>query len=366
MNVPSADQLKALLQLKESSPDEFLRLVESARGAASSEMEMESSTRTDGDGPSMDTSSSSDTSSMAREVDRQLEESTPESEDGNSGSVSIAGSSIDTVLETSEWQTRKSKRPRHKSSNSESEASASGKASNDCKKGRVGDSTNPGHIVFIKGSGFDIAKEASRQPIQFSKRLSCAVGKVEEVKLVKDCVRVTCTSPKQKCVLLQMTEWNGKTISVTEPWSKSGRNGADKSRASARSVRGIIFGVSTELTDADIVSETGALAARRLTRRMEGENTPTGNVVISFPETLPPTVCIGYLRYRVKPYIPQPMRCQKCQGYGHIAANCRRDVKCVRCGQGHSWETCPVNPSTGSRGQIDPRPNKLFNIEKWF
>ena len=133
VNVPSADQLKALLQLKESSPDEFLRLVESARGAASSVME--NSTRTDGDGPSMDTSSSSDTSSMAREVDRQLEESTPESEDGNSGSVSIAGSSIDTILETSEWQTRKSKRPRHKSSsNSKSEASASGKASNECKK----------------------------------------------------------------------------------------------------------------------------------------------------------------------------------------------------------------------------------------
>jgi len=57
---------------------------------------------------------------------------------------------------------------------------------------------------------------------------------------------------------------------------------------------------------------------------------------------LPSSVCIGYLRYRVKPYIPQPMRCQKCQGYGHIAANCKRDVKCVRCGQGHSWENCPV------------------------
>ena len=125
--------------------------------------------------------------------------------------MSIAGSSIDSVLETSEWQTRKSKRPRHKStSNSESEASASVKASNECKKGRVGENTNPGHVVFIKVVfifiSFDIAKEASRQPIQFSKRLSCAVGKVEEVKLVNDCVRVTCTSPKQKCVLLQMTD----------------------------------------------------------------------------------------------------------------------------------------------------------------
>ena len=25
-----------------------------------------------------------------------------------------------------------------------------------------------------------------------------------------------------------------------------------------------------------------------------------------------------------------------------------------------------INPSTGSRGQIDPRPYKLLNIQKWF
>jgi len=246
-----------------------------------------------------------------REVNRQLEESTSESEDGNSGIVSDAGTSINTVLDNSEWQTRKSKRSRRNSIASSRSSEASEQASNTNKKGRVDENTNPGHLVFIKGSGFDIAMEASGQPIQFSRTLSCAVGRVTEVKLLKDCVRVTCTSPKQKSVLVQMTEWNGKTISVTEPWSKSGRNGIDKSRPGARSVRGIIFGVSTELTDADIVSETGALAVRRLTRRIEGENKHTGNVVISFPETLPSNVCIGYLRYKVKPYIPQPMRCQK-------------------------------------------------------
>ena len=338
--VPSADQLKALLQLKESSPDECLRLIESARSASSENTDVRAESESEeSEETTMETSS--DTGSIVREVNRQLEESTSESEDGNSGIVSDEGTSIKTVLDNSEWQTRKSKRSR-RNSNASSESEASEQASNTKKKGRVDENSNPGHLVFIKGSGFDIAKEASRQPIQFSRTLSCAVGRVTEVKLLKDCVRVTCTSPKQKIVLLQMTEWNGKTISVTEPWSKSGRNGADKSRSGARLVRGIIFGVSTELTDADIVSETGGLAARRLTRRIEGENKPTGNVVISFPETLPSNVCIGYLRYKAKSYIPQPMRCQKCQGYGHIAANCRRQVKCVRCGQGHSWESCPV------------------------
>ena len=94
MVVPSVDQLKALLQLKDSSLDEFINLVESARGAASSETTTENCTQNDGDRLSMDTLSLSDTSMMAHEVDRQLEKSTPESQDGNSGyCVSPADSS---------------------------------------------------------------------------------------------------------------------------------------------------------------------------------------------------------------------------------------------------------------------------------
>jgi len=37
--------------------------------------------------------------------------------------------------------------------------------------------------VYIKGAGSDIAKEASKQPIQFSRRLSQIVGAVGKVKL---------------------------------------------------------------------------------------------------------------------------------------------------------------------------------------
>ena len=80
MVVPSVDQLKALLQLKDSSLDEFIKLVESARGAARSETTMENCKQNDGDRLSMDTLSLSDTSMMAHEVDRQLEKSTPESQ----------------------------------------------------------------------------------------------------------------------------------------------------------------------------------------------------------------------------------------------------------------------------------------------
>jgi len=67
----------------------------------------------------------------------------------------------------------------------------------------------------MKESGFDIVKEASRQPIQFSKILSCscAVGRVAEVTLIRDCVRVTSVSTNQRSIILHMTERNGKVVS---------------------------------------------------------------------------------------------------------------------------------------------------------
>ena len=47
------------------------------------------------------------------------------------------------------------------------------------------------------------------------------------------------------------------------------------------------------------------------------------------------------LRIPVRPYIPNPMRCFKCQEFGHGAAVCKKNVKCVRCSvEGHEDKGC--------------------------
>jgi len=324
--VPSAAQLKALLELRESSPGDFEKLLECARStnnkseatANEASASDNSSTTSVSDG-SMDTSSVG--GSTVRELNEQLEE-----ESGNAGNVSAATGNVDLSF-SSEWQTRK--RPRHKLSKSSSPAGDTTAT----KKGRV----DADLVVFVKGVTFDIAKEATRQPIEFSRKLSSVAGQVGDVKLVKDSVRVTCLSPKQRTTMLGMTDWYGKVITVTEPWVKAGNQ-----RPSTRPVRGIVFGVSEELSEADIATEIKASSARRLTRWSDGEKVKTGSVVVSFSDKLPESVYIGCLRFKVKPYIPQPIRCMKCQGFGHIAAHCKRQVRCVRCGKGHSVEECPV------------------------
>ena len=272
---------------------------------------------------SMDTSS--DGGSTVRELNRQLE-STDEDDDGN-GVVSDTGSAHHDH-DNSEWEHQR-RRPKRSHHDSDSKSVSN-------KKSRF--DTNL--AVFIKGTNFDISKEANKQPIEFSRRLGSTIGKVREVRLATNgCVKVTCLSVKQKNLTLKLTDWFGKAVTVTEPWSKS--------RVSERSGillrRGIIFGVSDELTEYQVATEVKAQGARRMVKRNgSGNIVKTGNMIITFQDEVPEHVYIGCLRYRVRPYIPQPMRCMKCQGFGHTATHCKRHARCVRCGQGHSVEYCPV------------------------
>ena len=65
------------------------------------------------------------------------------------------------------------------------------------------------------------------QPIEFSRKLTSIAGKVGQVRLVNSCVRVSCSSLKQKTVLLNLADWGGnayhchRTMGQGNPTSKS-------------------------------------------------------------------------------------------------------------------------------------------------
>lgn len=42
----------------------------------------------------------------------------------------------------------------------------------------------------------------------------------------------------------------------------------------------------------------------------------------------------------VRPYIPPPMRCFKCQRFGHIAAACKSKLRCAKYGGEHEYGKC--------------------------
>lgn len=89
-------------------------------------------------------------------------------------------------------------------------------------------------------------------------------------------------------------------------------------------------------TDAEIteaLADQGVLSAHNLMIRREGKEIRTRHVVLTFASTtLPSAVHAAYLHLKVRPYVPNPRRCFRCQRYGHGSQACRGKATCVKCG----------------------------------
>lgn len=106
-------------------------------------------------------------------------------------------------------------------------------------------------------------------------------------------------------------------------------------------------------SDEDIVeglAEHGVTACRRIIKNPKSDKPePTTTLILTFNAASPPdriTIRTGLVE-RVRPYIPLPRRCFKCQKYGHSGAKCRKLVPvCTRCGgdvgEGHDPATCQL------------------------
>ncbi|GFV77962.1 uncharacterized protein TNCV_1161 [Trichonephila clavipes] len=58
---------------------------------------------------------------------------------------------------------------------------------------------------------------------------------------------------------------------------------------------------------------------------------------------LPSTIKAGYLNCKIRPYIPNPLRCFKCQRFGHSQTACRGQLTCSRCASvGHVSSDCSL------------------------
>ena len=47
-----------------------------------------------------------------------------------------------------------------------------------------------------------------------------------------------------------------------------------------------------------------------------------------------------YLSYPVREFVPRPLRCFKCQRFGHIAGQCRAKPRCAKCAGEHEYGKC--------------------------
>ncbi len=98
-----------------------------------------------------------------------------------------------------------------------------------------------------------------------------------------------------------------------------------------------LFAVMTEF---DIVSEMkdqGVTYVKRFTTRRNNEILQTHTYLFSFScPTAPKSIKAGYCNIKVDTYIPNPLRCFKCQRFGHGVNTCKLSVT-------HTTHDCDSN-----------------------
>ncbi|GBM53638.1 hypothetical protein AVEN_105519-1 [Araneus ventricosus] len=185
---------------------------------------------------------------------------------------------------------------------------------------------------------------ATVTPFLVEKAITGSVGIVKSTKLMRSgdlLVEVASSKQAQQIVKLHSLS----TISV-------------KPHETLNSSKGVITcGRLLNLPTEEITQELrgqGVKDERRINIRRDSELVPTKHFILTFnTPRLPKYIKAGYVRCSVRPYIPNPLRCFKCQRFGHSKTNCRGTLTCARCAvAGHESTGCTaVEKCVNCQGQ---------------
>ena len=98
----------------------------------------------------------------------------------------------------------------------------------------------------------------------------------------------------------------------------------------------------TEENIKEELKDQGVIEVYRIKVNRNGSLTPTNTYILTFnTTTLPTSLKVGYLNIKVDLFIQNPLRCFRCQRFGHHKNNCTAEPSCVQCGQqGHEGPQC--------------------------
>ncbi|XP_067130713.1 uncharacterized protein [Centruroides vittatus] len=175
-------------------------------------------------------------------------------------------------------------------------------------------------------------------PFLIQKLFESTIGHLKKTqKLRSGDLLVETASPQQSAKLLATKNLGEIEVTVTP-------------HGSLNSSRGVISEIdlmSEDESDIQIgLSDQGVTAVRRISIRRDGKLIPTKHLILTFNKpTLPSVITAGYLRCPVRPYVPNPLRCFKCQRFGHSQTSCRGKSVCAQCGtEGHESTECKTTP----------------------
>lgn len=173
---------------------------------------------------------------------------------------------------------------------------------------------------------------AGWSPIQLTKQVHKELGEVVRASKTRSgALLVECVDEEQQSRAVKITEFCGQNVKCVV--------GQDKEL-----IRGVITGIPVDDSMEELVASIRNVKvkeAKRLKMKRDGVLKDSLSVLLTFDEMrLPQKVFIGFMCYDVRMYIPPPLRCFKCQRYGHVAAVCNGKTRCSKCGGEHKYGEC--------------------------
>ena len=130
--------------------------------------------------------------------------------------------------------------------------------------------------------------------------------------------------------LLQCTTFCGLTVTV-EP------------HTSLNSSKGVVRSEEFRFVDAEeMVSIPGVLKAEPILVHRGGKRVKSGTWILTFDTPVcPGHIDVCWLRVRVSTFVPKPLRCFKCQRFGHKGTKCKSKIdRGIQCGAPEKHENC--------------------------
>ena len=200
-------------------------------------------------------------------------------------------------------------------------------------------------FIYVKAVEEDITKI---NPHRVHTKITRVTNRKTKITRVNKSLKITCESEDERQSLLKISHLAGHRVEFSEPYTKSSYT---RNQNLAR--KGIIFDVEEEISTDELENILG-IPAQRIIKRRSGHPIITKQIILHFRDVIPDYVHIGWRRFRVRQYIPDPVWCYNCQKYGHIAANCRSKTTCPICSGKHSYEDCEVQNLKDERKAICP------------
>ena len=161
---------------------------------------------------------------------------------------------------------------------------------------------------------------------EWSKKVSSDSKGLKSIKKLRSgALLVECRKEEsEKLKKLADTNISGTPVSIKVHPSLNSSKGVIRCRE--------LQGLSELEIKGELASE-GVLDVHRVQVTKDSEKVDTNTLFLTFATPSPPKfIKIGYLRVTVTPFVPTPLRCFRCQAYGHSSKACNKPEICRNCG----------------------------------